>query len=213
MNRVIQIDVLWIVLMGLLTGGCTVETRNDGSLTTAQRMELDEKMRLIEQRHMPCQAEAVAAVLDEYLATRICPVSAELVEIRNDAGLHWAWVVRVNGRTSAIFTAAPSGPATRPFGGPVSEALARARRFIAELYEQQRQIEIGPKEGPPIPPERLTGEYQERVHGLQIVAFELADPQRMLWKVTSKPVGKRTLGGEIWMRFTPELEVSAEFGL
>lgn len=68
------------------------------------------------------------------------------------------------------------------------------------------------KEEPPIPPERLTGEYQERVHGLQIVAFELADPQRMLWKVTSVPVVKGTLGGEIWMRFTPELDVSAEFG-
>jgi len=162
------------------------------------------------ERHMPCQAEAVAAVLDEYLGNEVLPASAELVPIRNDAENHWAWVIRVGGRTRDVLTAAPSGPATRPIGGPASEALGRARRFIAEYFER-RGMERG-KEEQPIPSERLTGEYQERVHGVQIVAFDLDDPQQMLWKVTAKPVGKKTLGGEIWMRFTPKSHIGAEYG-
>ncbi|HUT58215.1 MAG TPA: hypothetical protein VNA25_10245 [Phycisphaerae bacterium] len=213
MNHVMRIGVFWIALAGLLTAGCEVVAPDDASVTAAQRVELAEKMRLVEQRHMPCQAEAVAAVLDEYLATEVRAVSAELVPIRNDGGLHWAWVVRIGGRTSAVLTAEPSGPAIRPTGGPAAKAMIRARRFIAEHFERSMPDRARGKDQPPIPPERLTGEWQERTHGVQIVAFELADPRQMRWKITAKPVGKRTLGGEIWMRFTPEALVSAEFGL
>jgi hypothetical protein len=155
----------------------------------------------------------VAALLDEYLATEVRPVSAELVPIRNDSELHWAWVIRVGGRTSAVLTAESSRPATPSEQGPAAEAMIRTRRFIAEHFERSKMERPKGSNEPAISPEQLTGEYQERIYGVQIVAFELADPQQMLWKVTAKPVGKRTLGGEIWIRFTPDTVISADFGL
>ena len=177
-----------------------------------QEAALAEKMRLVNERHMPCPPEAVAVLLDGYLAPSPRPVAAKLVPIRNDHGLHWAWVVSVDNRVVEVVTGPLSEPAARSAPGAASAAIARAREFIADHREHRSDREPRKTDEPPIPPERLTARHQERSYGLQIVAIELSEPAQMRWRVTALPVRKHTLGGEIWMRFTPKSLVSAEFG-
>lgn len=201
-----------ILLVVLLCGSfCAVACQqHDGRMPDAERAALAEKWRLVNERHMPCQPEVVAAILDGYLARSARAVTAKLVPIRDKHRLYFVWVIGVDNR----IVEAVSGPlpeiATRPADGPASIAVIRSRKFIAEHFDRRGRLVL--KDEPPVPSEHLSAEYQQRVYGVQIVAVELLDPDRMRWKVTAAPARKGTMGGEIWMRFTPESRVSAEFG-
>lgn len=202
-------DMLWIGLLcaGLCAASCQ---RHDGSMSDADRAALAEKWRFVDVRHMPSQPEEIASILDGYLVDSAKPVSARLVPIRNDGDLRYAWVVSVNERVETVVTSSMPPKASRPSDGPASIALRRARRFIAEHFDY-RDREI-PKGELAIPSDHLSGQYQERVYGVQITSLELEDPSRMLWKVTALPSRKNVLGGQIWMRFSPNSGVSPEFG-
>ena len=63
-----------------------------------------------------------------------------------------------------------------------------------------------------MPPEHLTADYQSRVYGKQIVKIALVQADDMLWKVTVSPARPNVQGGQIWLRFSPDSQVSAEFG-
>jgi hypothetical protein len=202
-------DMLWIGLLcaSLCAASCQ---RHDGSMSDADRAALAEEWRLVNVRHMPCQPEEVAAILDGYLVDSAKPVSARLVPIRNDGGLHYAWVVSVNERVETVLTSPMPVTTSRPVDGPASIALRRARMFIAEHFDHRNSE--ARKDEQPIPAEHITSQYQERVYGVQITSLELEDPRRMLWKVTAVPTRKNVDGGQIWMRFSPNSGVSPEFG-
>lgn len=203
---------MWVLgLTAVAVGGCERLRARDGTMSEAERGELAERVRLMTFRHMPCSAEAVAAVLDGYLAEKRT-VSAELVPIDNTHGERYAWVIRVEGKTVAVLTDAPQGVAAHPVAGPATEALMKARHAIAMHSSQRGTDSVEDVEKRGLGAEQLTADYQERVYGLQIVHIALVDAHQMRWEITAKPAQKHTLGGEIWLTIVPGAKVRLEFG-
>lgn len=164
----------------------------------------------------PIPPEAIAHLLDDIIEDHRDNVVLTLVRHPKPAtqtsDRRTAWVFMVEGKPYWVINKElPNSLSKAP--GIASRAIHRARTFVAERMESRRE-----SNGTTVPQclhprkEALLADYQAKEYGLQISMIELVDRETESWRVTFKPVNEFNRGGEIWMRFSTEAEVTAEFG-
>jgi len=82
---------------------------------------------------------------------------------------------------------------------------------INRLMEEYRNHRAAPKDRK-TDKAYTTCDHQTNVYGLQIEEMTLLDKESESWAITVRPVAIGTMGGELWLRFDREHEVSCEFG-
>jgi hypothetical protein len=159
----------------------------------------------------PCPPEAIASLLDPLTENDTGTVTLTLVRHLNPSmqppGRRAMWVCMFDGKPLWVIATAPD-TAEKKSSGITALALKRARAFLAE-HEELKGKEV-PRDWKP-DEKALLPAYQSKKYGLQITEITLIDRKTESWKVTAKPI-EDCLGGEIWMHFDKEHEVSAEYG-
>ena len=160
----------------------------------------------------PCPPEAIASLVDPLTEGEADSLVLALVPHRYPSTMpvtkRAMWVCMRNGQPLWIIDSPPRTQKNES-AGITAAALKRARAFLserAELKGKEKLADWKPKK------ETLLPSFQSKTYGLQITEMKLIDKESESWEITAKPINDNARGGEIWMRFSKEHEVSAEYG-
>lgn len=162
-------------------------------------------------REAPCPPESIASLLDPLTQGEAGRLVLALVPHRYPttmpSGKRNMWVCMRNGHPLWVIDSPPRTLKIES-SGLTAAALKRARAFIAKREESRGKERLADSK---LKREALLPSYQSEKYDMQITAIELIDREKESWEITAKPITD-SMGGEIWMRFSRDTDVSAEYG-
>lgn len=163
---------------------------------------LEDKNRPVANTAAPCPPEAITRNMDGLIELG---GKVELRLVANTeagslpANQRGVWVFMKDGVPVPVVIP-PGDTGKQQSDGMTARALKKARAFMNEHLKSR---------GPVISLQRT--DDLATIYRMQICSMSLVDKETESWKISYQPV-QNTKGGEIWLRFDRDHEVSADFG-
>ena len=204
------------VSMSIGLCGCTTPATPTATTTTTTPQPEPALIEIYDRNEAPFPPEAIAPLLDQVIKKHDTNVSLILVihpqPHTQSAASRASWVCLVDGKPKWAISKMDD-ISVESGSGITAGALVRAREYVAQHMEARKELRGKEKPNGWKPKkEALSHSYQSKEYDLQITKIELIDRKTQRWRITAKPIRVNTMGGEIWMRFSKEYKVSAEFG-